>query len=196
MQLDQRLVPTLHFLLRLLILATPLYLTLALSIDLFPLQYATASQTAAALRDLGYTVSQDGALLSAALPGNSPFHFFISEDSTAWKSFLLYFAFLFAVPAVALRKRLIGLALGLPALWLGNFARVLAIVFVETAYGVQAALFTHDYLWRFGLVCLVLGIWALWLRWVLPARPRAAPRSRQKKKGRSRNRRSRAAENR
>ena len=166
---QQRLYPAFHFFLRLVVLSLPLYLTILLSLSLYPLQYATAAQSAWALRGLGYLVTQDGAELATALPGDqAAFHFFISEDSTAWKSFLFLFALLFAVPGIAWRKRLIGLAVGLPYLWLGNLSRVLAIVAVERSYGLQAALFTHDYLWRFGLISLVLAAWAVWLHWVLP----------------------------
>ena len=72
---------------------------------------------------------------------------------------------LFAVPGIALRKRLWGLVFGLPTVWIGNIGRVVGVVLAEDAYGKAAALMIHDYLWQLGLIALVLGIWAVWMYW-------------------------------
>ena len=74
-------------------------------------------------------------------------------------------AMVLAVPAVAWKRRAIGLAIGIPLIYLGNLARIVGIVLAEQAWGYEAAIVTHDWLWRFGLVAIVLGIWILWMRW-------------------------------
>jgi exosortase/archaeosortase family protein len=93
-----------------------------------------------------------------------PFSFYLNEDCTAWKSILFLFALIFAVPAISLRKRLVGLGLGIPILWLGNQARILGVVLTERATNVQFAIFTHDYFWRVFLIFLVLGLWLAWMK--------------------------------
>lgn len=153
---DPRLMATFAFLVRLIALSAPLYLVL-LFVDLFPLQLAVASASAALLHGLGYGVIQDGALMAVG-----DFSFFISPDSTGWKSMLFLAALVIAVPRVPWARRALGLAVGVPLIVAGNLGRVLAIVAVEGSYGLEAALFTHDVLWRFGLVALVLGIWGVW----------------------------------
>ncbi|MBI4176344.1 MAG: exosortase/archaeosortase family protein [Candidatus Aenigmarchaeota archaeon] len=156
-----RLLNTLYFLVRLLALSAPLYFIISYG-DLYPLQAITASNSALILHGLGYQVAQDGPVVAVS-DGLSSFRFFISEDSTAWKSMLFLFALIFAVPKVRIKKRLLGILWGLPLVWIGNLGRVVGIVLVERSYGIGAALFWHDFLWRAGLVALVLGLWLVWL---------------------------------
>ena len=155
---QERLWKTLNFLIRMLVLSIPLYLVIFLAVDLSALQLAAAGQSASVLQSLGWTVTQDGVLLRAG-----DFLFTINQDCTGWKSMLFLFALLFSVPAVSLRKRLIGLAIGLPAVWLGNLLRIIGTVYVQAGFGTETAMLVHDWLWRLGLVALVLGIWAAWL---------------------------------
>ena len=60
------------------------------------------------------------------------------------------------------RKRLLGLALGLPAIYAFNLLRIGMLMFVG---GHSRAIFSfaHLYFWQ---ATLVLGITALWLLWV------------------------------
>ncbi|MBI4020392.1 MAG: archaeosortase/exosortase family protein [Candidatus Aenigmarchaeota archaeon] len=158
---QERLWGVLYFLVRLIILSLPLYLVLSFA-DLYALQAMTAGQSAWLLAGMGYAVSHEGP--EVLVGGQSVFRAFISEDSTAWKSMLFLFALVFAVPRVAMRKRLLGLLWGLPLVWIGNLGRVVGIVLVERNYGIEAAMFAHDFLWRVGLVALVLGLWVVWLK--------------------------------
>ena len=153
---------TLIFLLKVLALSVPLYFIIIFSISLAPLQQLDGAASSAVLRALGYAVQQDGAYLTVGT--QNPFTFYLTEDCTAWKSVLFLFALIFAVPAVILRKRLVGLALGIPVLWLGNLARIVGVVLTERATNVQFAMFTHDYFWRGFLVLLVLGLWLAWMK--------------------------------
>ncbi len=165
-QEQQKLWHTLTFLVRLIVLSIPLYLIISLGINLYPLQYAVATNSHQILKFTGFHVMQDGASLTVGSESElkQPFSFTISEDSTAWKSMLFFFALVFAVPAIHTKKRLLGLLIGIPLVWIGNLIRVWGIVMVERGYGIQAALIAHDYLWRFGLIALVLVLWVFWLK--------------------------------
>ena len=151
----------LYFLIRLLLLSIPVYIVI-LFINLYPIQLMVASQSNYILSAMGFAVQQDGALISVG--NESPFRFFISEDSTGWKSFLFLAALIIAVPVVKWRKRLAGIVPGILVLYAGNLLRVLTIVFAEQAYGMQTAMLVHDWLWEFGLTALVLALWVLWLK--------------------------------
>jgi exosortase/archaeosortase family protein len=157
---------TLLFLVKLLILVIPLYLILAFNVDLSPLQEITTNQAYWMFKNMGFDVSRDGFILSvssASGVNTNPVVFLISEDCTAWKSILLLFALIVAVAGVSMKKRLLGLAVGIPVLWLGNLARIFAIVLIAQNYGFAAANVVHDYLWQLGLISLVLLIWVAWL---------------------------------
>jgi exosortase/archaeosortase family protein len=164
---QQRLWSAFEFLVRLLVLSIPLYLIIGVGLSgtlLSPLQSAVVEQSAWVLERMGFEVQySDVFVTSSSSPAAEPFNFMINEDCTGWKSMLFLFALLFAVPGIALGKRLWGLVFGLPAIWVGNLARVVGVVLAEQAYGVEAALIIHDYLWQAGLIALVLGIWMAWL---------------------------------
>jgi exosortase/archaeosortase family protein len=149
------------FLARVAALSLPLYLIIWLGLDLMPLQLAAASQSAWLLGALGYQAVQEGVGITM---GNG-FAFFIIPDCTGWKSMLFLFALVFAVPGTALRKRLWGLAAGLPLIWLGNLLRIVGVVWAQSIWGTEAALSLHDTLYQAGLVAMVLAIWFTWLLW-------------------------------
>ncbi|HJW97370.1 MAG TPA: archaeosortase/exosortase family protein [archaeon] len=159
---QQKLWGTLVFLAKILVLSLPLYFIILFSISLSPLQQLDAAVSAGILRSMGYDVEREGAYLTVGT--EKAFSFYLTEDCTAWKSFLLLFALVFAMPAIALRSRIKGLAFGLPILWLGNQARIVGVVLTERATSVQFAMLTHDYAWRVFLVAFVLGVWFLWLK--------------------------------
>jgi exosortase/archaeosortase family protein len=160
---QKRMWNVLEFLIRLLILSIPVYLILILAVDLSPLQNAVASHSASLLKALGYNVFQDGYHIIVGTV-QDPFYFMINEDCTGWKSMLFLFALIFAVPRIAMKKRVLGLVIGLPIIWVGNLMRVLGVVMAEAAWGLDFALALHDYGYRLGLVALVLIIWIVWLK--------------------------------
>ena len=105
-------------------------------------------------------------ILSSTYQGaGQPFIFMINEDCTGWKSMLFLFALIFSVPGIALKKRLFGLVIGIPLIWIGNIARIVGVVLAQESYGVQTALIIHDYLWQLGLIAIVIIIWVVWLSW-------------------------------
>jgi exosortase/archaeosortase family protein len=151
---------SLNFLVRLIILALPLYLIIWLGIDLLPLQLAAASQSAWLLEVTGNQVLLEG----TGLLVNNSFEFIIIPDCTGWKSMIFLFALIFAVPGADLRKRLLGLV-GLPLIWVANLARVYGVVMVQGVWGTEAAVMMHDTLFQLGLIVLVFVVWIIWLLW-------------------------------
>jgi len=161
-QTQQRLWKVFVFLLRRLVLSIPLYVILALPIGLLsPLQNLAAGNTFWMLSYAGYSVSQNSNIIT--IGSEEPFTFVIGEDCTAWKSMLFFFALIFAVPGALMKKRLLGLIIGISLIWAGNLARIFMIVLVQQTYGTQAAMFLHSILWQAGLIALVLVLWVLWL---------------------------------
>ena len=153
----------LEFLIRLIILSIPLYLVILLAIDLTPLQNAVAGQTAQVLRYMGYEVLHQGYQIIIG-PVQNHFYFMINQDCTGWKSMLFLFALIFAVPRIDWKKKVLGLVIGIPIIWIGNLTRVIGVVLAERSWGVDIALSLHDYGYMIGLVILVLIIWIIWLK--------------------------------
>lgn len=166
---QQKLWYTLAFILKVIALSIPLYFVILFGISIYSLQMLDVSVSSAALKSLGYAVMNEGPKMTVG--SNTPFTFYLTEDCTAWKSFLFLFALVFAVPAVSLKKRLSGLAFGIPVLWLGNQARILGVVLTERVTSAQFAMLTHDYFWRVFLVFLVLAVWLLWIKYPLESIP-------------------------
>ena len=152
------------FLIRLSVLSLPLYVILSFTAVLLPLQVLIASQTGWVLQLMGFSVTQNTALVSVSGPASQQvFNFLVDADCTAWKSMLFAFALIFAVPRVKNRKRLYGLALAVPVIWVVNLSRIVGSVMVEQSYGLETAMFVHDVLWQFGLIALVLVVWGVWM---------------------------------
>lgn len=156
-----RMLRALEFLVRVTILSLPLYMVIWLGIDLHVLQSAASGQAAWILQVLGFSLTHQGTSISL----ENGFRFFIIPDCTGWKSMLFLFALIFAVPLVSLRKRLAGLAVGLPLIWIGNLLRIVSVVSLQGIWGTEAALFMHDTVFQAGLIAAVLITWLAWLLW-------------------------------
>jgi exosortase/archaeosortase family protein len=154
------------FLARLLMLSIPLYIVLSLPGLLLPLQSLVAHNSAHLL-SLSLPAASQGTLITIQSPNG--FQFLISGDCTGWKSMLFLFALIFAVPAVPLTRRLLGLLVGIPMIYLGNLLRILAIVLIQQSWGTPAAEIFHAWFWGPGLIALVLLVWGAWL-WACKSR--------------------------
>jgi exosortase/archaeosortase family protein len=155
---QERLYGTLVFLLRLCILSIPVYLVLALGIGLYPLQLAAAGQAEWVFGRMGMVASREGAGMTV-----QGFSFLIDEDCTAWKPMLFLAALIVAVPAAGWRKRLMGVAVGIPLLWAANLLRIVTVVLAQQSLGTEAALFLHDWVWQLLMVGVALWVWLCWL---------------------------------
>jgi exosortase/archaeosortase family protein len=150
------------FLLRLVLFSIPLYLIILLNIDLSPAQRVIAGQTEWILKSLGFETARDGLLIKVGI--ENPFIFFIGPDCVGWKSMLFYAALIMATLGVSIRKRILGIAAGIPIIYSGNLARITAVVLIERSYGFDAAMLFHDWLWQAGLMAVILITWLVWLK--------------------------------
>jgi len=158
---QEKLLDVLLFMAKLLALSIPLYLISMFPEFLFPLQEAVSQNIYVLLKYLGFEASREGFIINA-----DKIVFLISEDCTGWKSMLFVSALILSVPRVPAKKRLWGILIGLPIVYIGNLARILAVVLIWSAYGPAAANVFHDYLWQAGMISLVLAIWISWLVYV------------------------------
>jgi exosortase/archaeosortase family protein len=182
-QRDAYMLRAIWFLARATVLALPLYLVIWLGLDLYPLQAATASQAAWILQVLGYHLTLTG----TGMVMSNGFTFFIIADCTGWKSMLFLFALVFAYPRADNRKRLIAMAIGLPALWTLNLLRITGVVASQAAWGTETALMLHDTLFQALSIAAVLSIWVAWAVWLRTSGSRkASRRPRLSSRGRSR----------
>ncbi len=160
---QKKLWKTLQFVLRFTLLSIPLYLVLWLNLSMLPAQHLVADHATWALSALSFTVTKSDLILGAG--AEKPFLFYIGPDCIGWKSMLCFIALVFASLGVRMRKRILGIVFGIPAIYLGNLARIIIVVLIERSYGLEAALVFHDWLWQAGLMALVLSAWLIWLKW-------------------------------
>ncbi len=153
----------LQFLLRLLVLAVPLYVILWLNPSFLPIQNTVADHSYAILTAMGLDVDRNDLVLTIGT--SEPFAIYIGPDCTGWKSTVAYFALLFATLGASMRKRILGLLVGIPLIYAGNLSRIVVAVLIERTWGREAAMFFHDFLWQVGLIALVIILWLAWLRW-------------------------------
>jgi exosortase/archaeosortase family protein len=180
---QERLWNTLIFMIKILLFSIPMYVLLAFSQILLPLQAAVSSNTVFLLRLMGFDAGVQSLFIS--ISGANPFIFVVSEDCTGWKSMLFLIALVSAVPAVEMRKRLAGFLIGLPVIYAGNLVRIILVVIIEQSFGLQAAMLFHDVLWQAGLIALVLAVWTLWFMWARKAgraKPKRAARTRKRRR--------------
>jgi archaeosortase B (VPXXXP-CTERM-specific) len=96
----------------------------------------------------------------------------IVSECTGVYAAILFLAGVLAFPTTW-KARLVGLAVGLPILLLVNLARLVALgLLVGTSSRWMP--FFHEYVWQVLFVGLVVGLYLLWIRWMVPREP-AAP---------------------
>jgi exosortase/archaeosortase family protein len=152
-----------QFLLRFLILSVPLYLLLWMNPSLLPLQRAVTDHSHILLTAIGLEVQSSDLVIM--IGSCNAFVIYIGPDCTGWKSMIAFFALVFATMGVTMRKRALGLLVGLPLIYAGNVMRIVLVVLIERTWGRGAATFFHDFLWQAGLTALVIFLWLAWLKW-------------------------------
>ncbi len=160
---QKEMLSVLVFLIKMIILAAPIYLVLYFNIHLHPLQESVITQSLYVFEFNGFGPSREGFLIT--VNNTHEFSFMISEDCTPWKSIWLLIALMIAVPEVLIKRRILGMIAGSLILWTGNLARIFFIVWAEQFINYETSMFIHDYLWKAFLIILVLLIWVVWLQW-------------------------------
>lgn len=142
------------FLVKLNLLAIPLYILLAINFSFPEFQSFLASILGNALNLLGYPTVVEGYYIGM---------FEINMDCTAWKSMYLLAALAIATPAKK-DEKIKFLLISLPLLFALNFARILTTIILAFQYGFEYLAIIHTFLWREGLIFAVIGFWYIWLR--------------------------------
>jgi exosortase/archaeosortase family protein len=88
----------------------------------------------------------------------------IDLDCTGASLMLVYAALVLAYPLSAKRK-LVGLAIGLPIIVLANLLRLAAVTQLSGPLDDKAFLFVHDYLFEVAMVSVVIIAWGSYLAW-------------------------------
>lgn len=157
MALDEKMKETLFFLLRLLVLSVPLYLIIWLRLDLSFLQEAVTRNVISFLGLAGIPAGREGFLLAAR-----GFSFYISKDCTGWKGMLFLAALILATKA-SWKKRAVGLAAGLPAVFAFNLLRIIFMIWLGMSSPELFGVF-HDFLWQLSMIGAVILLWLMWTK--------------------------------
>ncbi len=156
----KKLVTILIFLIKFNLLAIPMYIIMYLDLTLPPLQVFLADMTEKILTSLGYSVARQDQFLTL-----SNITIDISMDCTGWKSMYALAALTIATPSIW-KKKLRFLVIGLPAIFLLNFIRIVTTIIFALQFGLQYLEIVHTLFWREGLILAVVVAWFLWLRTV------------------------------
>jgi len=91
--------------------------------------------------------------------GNFPVK--IIEECTGIYEILIFLAAVMAFPT-SLKKKGIGLAFGIPLMYLFNLVRILVLVIVGR-YHYEVFDFMHLYFWQVTLILMITSVWVLWI---------------------------------
>lgn len=162
-KLHKRLISAIWFLVKLNLLAIPLYIIIFYNLSYLPFQILIAGITNLFLNSVGYNFLQDGNIL-AGIIGDTLVNVEISWDSTGWKSMYVMAALALATPGIAFRKKILFIAVALPSIFAINFVRIITTLLVSFNFGMEYFELVHQFLWSAGMIVVVLAIWAYWLQ--------------------------------
>jgi len=156
---DEQRLDLLYFFVRLLVLATPLYVLLWIDWNPVWLRTAQAGIATHLLELLSVSATQTGTVVET-----TRLIVDVSVDSTGWKSMFAVSALVLAVTDLTRRQYGIGLVMGLVTVMVANMLRLVSMIYAVVAWGISYELI-HTVLWRWGLTVVVLGYWMTWLYW-------------------------------
>jgi archaeosortase B (VPXXXP-CTERM-specific) len=85
----------------------------------------------------------------------------IIDECTGLFEMLIYIAAVAAF-STSIRKRLLGMAIGIPAIFLFNLARIIFLL-LAGAYSKSLFDFMHLYFWQATLIIMISSVWIGWL---------------------------------
>ena len=122
-----------------------------------PVCKATASITGALSNLTGVTATVSGIDIFLAARTLR-----IDVDCTGVSLLMVYAALVIAYP-MNLKRKAIGLAIGIPVILIANLARLVAVAQLAGPLGDRAFFFTHDYLFQVIMLGVVILLWGLYL---------------------------------
>ncbi|MDR3686258.1 MAG: archaeosortase/exosortase family protein [Coriobacteriia bacterium] len=125
---------------------------------LYPLMEITAKTTAGLLSVVGIPVARNGIQLMLSTRILE-----IDLDCTALQLVALYAALVIAYP-LSVRVKLVGLAVGVPAILVANLLRLLGVALAAEHLGPALFAFVHDFLFKVVMVLVIVALWGWWLQ--------------------------------
>ena len=107
----------------------------------------------------------DDIRLSGSLVAYEGFFARIILECTGVYEMLIFAAAVLAFPTTVWKK-VVGLAMGIPLLYVFNVARILFLILVG-AHWHDAFEFMHIYFWQATLILMITSVWLLWIFWVV-----------------------------
>lgn len=157
-KINKQLAEVLLFLLKLLILAIPLYLILWLKVDLNFLRQLVVEHTKILLSFLNFSIEHEG--FSIIIDN---LVVLITKDCTGWKS-LLFFSSLVIATKSSLKSKVLGLSIGLPSIYVLNLFRITGLSYLALFYGIKSYNVAHDLVWQVFSIGMILGLWSGWMK--------------------------------
>jgi len=148
----------LWFVIKLNMLALPMYLAVYFGLQSEGFQQLWAAGLSQSLSSLGYETSLEGHNIGVK-SGQSLYQINLSWDSTGWKSLYAMFALVFASGIGGLRQKITFLAFALPAIAFLNLLRVVTTSLVYVNYGLGGFDLVHGFLWSTMMIAAVVGMW-------------------------------------
>ena len=93
------------------------------------------------------------------------FNVIVIGECAGVMEFMIFGAALFAYPA-SWGKRLVGVLLGIPILFVFNVMRIIGLLFVGR-YATEMFGLAHLYFWQAGTVLVIWGLWMAWIRFMV-----------------------------
>jgi len=152
---------TVWFVLKLNMLAVPLYLMVYLNVTWPAFQDIWASGLAQSLGSLGYDTALSGHTIGVK-NDQSLYQIELSWDSTGWKSLYAMSALVLASGAGSMGQKMRFLAFALPLVAFLNLLRLVTTSLAYLEYGLPAFELVHGFLWSAIMVALVIFLW-YWL---------------------------------
>jgi archaeosortase B (VPXXXP-CTERM-specific) len=124
------------------------------------LMVVTADLTGFFLRVFGLAVRVSGRTVSM-----SNFGIEVVGECTGLYEMLIFLAAMIAYPA-NWKKKLIGVGLGIPFLYVINIIRMIFITLVAN-WSPKTFKFLHLYFWQVAMILIILSVWVLWIEKVV-----------------------------
>lgn len=151
------------FLVKFAALSLPLHFLLWVNFDASRVQLFVAGLIEKLLLSSGVEVIRNGVILGMQTK-TAPLTVEIIKDCVGWKSVLALLGLIFATPNITFKKRILGAVVGAIIVFLGNILRIYSTIYVTVLKGTAFWEITHGFLWREGLMLLVILTWYTWLK--------------------------------
>ena len=122
-----------------------------------------ASHTGLALRALGIQAD----VVDNFIIAGDELQVEIIPECVGWMGLFAIVALILAYPTVEWRKRMIGLILFIPLMYLVNILRLTTTIYAGYHYGMGVFEFVHSFLWKTVLIGFALLFWILWLYFIV-----------------------------